>query len=47
MRTVLIVPNNMDEVVGETWEQEGDDAPHIHYVTDDLRDFLFALRPAS
>ena len=42
MRTVLIVPDNMDLVLGESWEQEGGDAAHVHYVTDDLRSFLTA-----
>ena len=40
MRTVLIVPHNFDEAMGETWEQEGQDGDHIEYVTDNLADFL-------
>lgn len=40
MRTVLIVPHNMDVALGETWEEEGRDGEHIDYVTDDLAGFL-------
>ena len=40
MRTVLIVPHNFDEAMGETWEQEGHDGDHIEYVTDNLAGFL-------
>jgi putative hydrolase of the HAD superfamily len=40
MRTVLIVPNNLDLAMGETWEQEGHDGEHIDYVTDNLAGFL-------
>ncbi|MCY6382716.1 pyrimidine 5'-nucleotidase [Hoeflea prorocentri] len=40
MRTVLIVPHNMDEALGEVWEEEGKDGDHIDYVTDDLAGFL-------
>ncbi|MEX3011285.1 pyrimidine 5'-nucleotidase [Hoeflea sp. TYP-13] len=40
MRTVLIVPHNFDEAMGETWEQEGRDGEHIDYVTDNLSGFL-------
>ncbi|MCR9137369.1 MAG: pyrimidine 5'-nucleotidase [Alphaproteobacteria bacterium] len=40
MRTVLIVPNNIDTVMSEDWEQIGDDGDHIDYVTDDLAGFL-------
>ena len=40
MRTVLIVPHNFDEAMGETWERDGHDGAHIDYVTDDLAAFL-------
>jgi putative hydrolase of the HAD superfamily len=42
MKTVLIVPNNLEEVFGEVWEHEGHDGDHIDYVTDDLAGFLKA-----
>ena len=40
MRTVLIVPKNLDEVLDEVWEHEGKDGAHIDHVTDDLAGFL-------
>jgi putative hydrolase of the HAD superfamily len=40
MRTVLVVPRNLDEAMGEAWEHEGGDGDHIEYVTDDLPAFL-------
>ncbi|MDF1608289.1 pyrimidine 5'-nucleotidase [Hoeflea sp. YIM 152468] len=40
MRTVLIVPNNLDEVLDDVWEHEGKDGTHIDHVTDDLTAFL-------
>jgi len=43
MRTILIVPRNMGEVVGEVWEHDGHDGGHVHYVTDDLTGFLRAI----
>tara|TARA_R110002020_G_scaffold6875_2_gene29107 strand:+ start:5835 stop:6542 length:708 start_codon:yes stop_codon:yes gene_type:complete len=42
MRTVLIVPNNLDEVFDEVWEHEGKDGSHIDHITDDLAAFLAA-----
>jgi putative hydrolase of the HAD superfamily len=42
MRTVLIVPANLEDALGEVWEHEGYDGEHIDYVTDDLADFLGA-----
>jgi putative hydrolase of the HAD superfamily len=42
MRTVLIVPRNLDVVLDEVWEHEGKDGAHIHHVTDDLTAFLKA-----
>ena len=43
MRTVLIVPNNLDTVLDEVWEHEGKDGDHIDHVTDDLAGFLSRL----
>ncbi|WP_412050957.1 pyrimidine 5'-nucleotidase [Hoeflea sp. Naph1] len=43
MRTVLIVPSNLDVVLDEVWEHEGKDGAHIHHVTDDLASFLKAI----
>ncbi|MEJ0097639.1 MAG: HAD-IA family hydrolase, partial [Bauldia sp.] len=40
MATVLIVPPAALEVVGEAWQREGRDAPHVDFVTDDLAAFL-------
>lgn len=47
MRTVLIVPNNMDTVVSEIWENDGAQEEHIHHLTDDLAGFLRIARPGS
>jgi putative hydrolase of the HAD superfamily len=44
MRTVLIVPNNLEDTFGEIWEHEGRDGEHIDYVTDDLKTFLRSIR---
>jgi putative hydrolase of the HAD superfamily len=40
MLTVLVVPEGTREVLREDWELEGRNAPHVHYVTDDLAAFL-------
>ena len=40
MRTVLIVPHNLDIVIEEVWESDGRDGDHIDYITDDLAGFL-------
>ena len=40
MRTVLVVPHNFDEAMGEDWERIGANGDHIDYVTDDLAGFL-------
>jgi putative hydrolase of the HAD superfamily len=40
MRTVLVVPHNFDEAMGEDWERIGEDGDHIDYVTDNLSGFL-------
>jgi putative hydrolase of the HAD superfamily len=44
MTTVLVVPPATREVVREGWELAGREAPHVDYVTDDLAEFLRALR---
>ncbi len=43
MHTVLIVPHRTREVFREAWELEGDDAPHVEFVTDDLTGFVNAV----
>ena len=46
MATVLIVPGTgLPEMLAETWEMEGREAPYIDFVTDDLAGFLQATRP--
>ena len=40
MRTVLIVPPQMEELLGDAWEHEGRDGAHIDFITDDLAAFL-------
>ncbi|MBB5753173.1 pyrimidine 5'-nucleotidase [Prosthecomicrobium pneumaticum] len=40
MVTTLIVPPHTEEVLAEAWEQEGRDADHVDYLTDDLGTFL-------
>lgn len=46
MRTVLVVPEGTREVFRESWEMEGQDAPHVDHVTDDLTGFLDVLTAA-
>jgi putative hydrolase of the HAD superfamily len=46
MRTVLVVPQGTREVFREAWELEGDDAPHVEFVTDDLPRFVAAVAGA-
>lgn len=43
MTTVLVVPEHTREVFREDWELEGQDAPHIDHVTDDLVGFLESI----
>ncbi|AYC99466.1 HAD family hydrolase [Neorhizobium sp. NCHU2750] len=43
MRTVLLVPRNLDEVLMERWEVLSEEDDHIDYVTDDLAGFLKGL----
>lgn len=40
MATVLIVPPDTTEIIGEAWEQEGRNASHVDFVTEDLPAFL-------
>lgn len=40
MRTVLLVPRNLEETVVEAWEKPGTDDLHVDFITDDLRTFL-------
>ncbi|TWF53129.1 pyrimidine 5'-nucleotidase [Neorhizobium alkalisoli] len=46
MKTVLLVPRNLDTVVMERWEKPTDEDDHIDYVTDDLAAFLTGLQAA-
>jgi putative hydrolase of the HAD superfamily len=46
MRTVLVVPQGTREVFREAWELEGDDAPHVEFVTEDLAGFVRAVAGA-
>ncbi|AVT74701.1 haloacid dehalogenase [Rhodopseudomonas palustris] len=43
MTTVLVVPDDSQDVVREDWELEGRDATHVDHVTDDLTGFLGKL----
>lgn len=43
MRTVLVVPPNTRDMFQGDWEMEGDRAPHVDFVTDDLTGFLKAV----
>ena len=40
MRTVLLVPQNLEDTVTEWWERQGAGDDHVDYVTDDLATFL-------
>jgi putative hydrolase of the HAD superfamily len=40
MTTVLVVPEGQRVVVREAWELEGQDAPHVDHLTDNLTGFL-------
>lgn len=40
MRTVLLVPRNLEETVVEWWEKTSGEDDHIDFVTDDLTGFL-------
>nr|WP_245884334.1 pyrimidine 5'-nucleotidase [Hartmannibacter diazotrophicus] len=40
MHTILVVPTGTREVFREAWELEGDDAPHVEFVTDNLTGFV-------
>lgn len=43
MRTVLLVPRNLDDVLMERWETLSDEDDHIDFITDDLVSFLSRL----
>ena len=43
MKTVLLVPQNLEDTVVEWWERTNGDDDHIDYVTDDLCAFLKKL----
>jgi putative hydrolase of the HAD superfamily len=43
MRTVLLVPQNLEGTFTEWWERQSDADGHVDYVTDDLTRFLQAL----
>ncbi|UYO54450.1 pyrimidine 5'-nucleotidase [Rhodopseudomonas palustris] len=47
MTTVLVVPDDSQDVVREDWELEGRDATHVDHVTDDLTGFLKTLSAAK
>jgi putative hydrolase of the HAD superfamily len=46
MRTILLTPRNLDDVLIERWEMLSDEDDHIDYVTDDLTGFLKGLSVA-
>ena len=43
MRSVLLVPEGTRAVFRDEWEMEGQNAPHVDFVTDDLTGFLNAV----
>jgi pyrimidine 5''-nucleotidase len=43
MRTVLLAPRNLDDVLVERWEVLSEEDDHIDYLTDDLQSFLSVL----
>jgi putative hydrolase of the HAD superfamily len=43
MRTVLLAPRNLGEVLIERWERFSDEDDHIDYITEDLTGFLKGL----
>lgn len=47
MTTILVVPEGTREVLRESWELEGRDAPYVDHVTDNLTRFLFDVRVNS
>ncbi|KAA0699342.1 pyrimidine 5'-nucleotidase [Neorhizobium sp. P12A] len=40
MRTVLLVPQNLEDTVTEWWERHSDEDRNVDYITDDLTTFL-------
>lgn len=47
MKTVLLVPSNLEGVIMERWEIPAETDEHIDYVTDDLTGFLSGLTTAK
>lgn len=43
MKTVLLVPRNLEYTFTEAWERHGETDDHIDYVTENLTDFLTTL----
>jgi putative hydrolase of the HAD superfamily len=43
MHTILLVPRHTREIFAAEWELEGDNAPHVEFVTDDLAGFVEAV----
>lgn len=43
MKTVLIVPHNLEKPLDEVWEHEGADGDHIQHITSNLADFLTGI----
>lgn len=43
MKTVLMLPRNLEDIMIERWERLSDEDLHIDYATDDLTGFLQAL----
>ena len=43
MRTVLLVPQNLENTITEWWERHSEGDNHVDYVTDNLTAFLTAL----
>lgn len=44
VRTILVVPEGTRGIFREEWEFEGQNAPHIQFLTDDLSAFLERVR---
>ncbi|WP_296105650.1 pyrimidine 5'-nucleotidase [uncultured Agrobacterium sp.] len=44
MRTVLLVPRNLEGIVMERWEIPAETDDHIDYITDNLSEFLTGLQ---
>jgi putative hydrolase of the HAD superfamily len=44
MKTVLLVPRNLESIVMERWEIPAETDDHIDYITDNLSEFLVGLQ---